>query len=781
MPDQPPGPLLPDDRILTLRDAARHVAQDDPERLARSEKALDSLVQPLAILADLAQDSKEAIGGSSSAVDRLTTALALVAGRVPATERTSAVTELERRDGLGGEPGLPDSGRDLLNHDDIGLIGLAAAYASVARPEAAELIGRGVRQTLDLLMSLDLLWALTPGVLEDDPRSVRLFASALDWLAERGKPIGPDDPRLPEIPDILNVIPFDRRQLLDRVRCVSHGFERLRQLPLVAPYVISSITPISACPGQTVVIGGSGFGAQAQSVLFATVGGTAGGQVTTWTDTTIEVVVPPDTTCGDIQLLIPVGTTTTCTGQAVDVYKPGSGNVHFDGGVPVINWFTGNGKATRVRVDPGSTLEFAWQACPSSATVVLKIREADAWNVVTTTATGLSASGRYTHAVPPGTTPMTIEGTLEVSNTCLPTPVQAKITADVAPMPNVKIEGIEVTQGIQTFWRTGVTDNSVSTVAGKDTIVRVYISADMGGFNNDEVPKIWGTLSIGSTNLYPINGITPANPNGGTPFLTARKRSAITRGNLNHTLNFRIPAALSTGTRSLFAYLIVPGPGGTVDQIVSKLMNWTWVTEPRVKVRYVRIRDEHDPMNIVAEPTDAQCRETVLRAIDMLPFPPDAAPALFANHTTTRDFTIDAQGSAMVTDIGNLRSAAEVLGSFGYITFDKEERWIGLTVPWFRGWGGWKVCVTPVSNAASGGERLRAAHELGHTLGLCHMHDTACFQGAGLTAEPTLDDTAVDPYYNRAIAGTGHDFMSYTTWSDNWTSKVNWEALRAVL
>lgn len=781
MPVQPPGPLLSTARLLTLRDAAYHVAGDNLERWARSENALDSLVQPLAILADLAQDSREALGGSSSAVDRVTTALALVAGRAGTTERISEITDLGRWDGLGRESAAPDVGRDLVNLDDIGLIGLAAAYASIARPEAAEMIERGARQTLDLLMSLDLLWALTPGVLQDDPRSIRLFDSVLDWLMERGKPIGPNDPHLPEIPDILKVIPFDRRQFLDRLRCVYHGFERLRELPVVAPYVITSITPLSACPGQTLVIDGSGFGPKSKRVLFATLGGNAEGQVTTWTDARIEVVVPPDTMCGDIQLLIPVGKTTTCTGQTVDVYKPGSGNVYFDGGVPVINGFTGNAKATRLRVDPGGSVEFAWQVCPSSAAVVLRIRETETATVVKTQ-TGLPADGRYMYAVAPYTTARTLECTLEVTNACLPAPVQATITADIAPMPNVKIEGIEVTQGIQTFWRTGVTDNSISTVAGKDTIVRVYISADMGGFKNDEVAQIRGWLTVGaSTTLSPINGITPANPTGGTPFFTARKRSAIDRGNLAHTLNFRIPAALATGTKSLFAYLIVPGPAGTVDQIASKLMNWTWVTEPTVKVRYVRIRDEHDPMNIVAAPTDAQCRQTVLRAVDMLPFPPDVAPALSATHTTTRDFTIDAQGSALVGDIGNLRTIAEILGAFGFATFDADERWIGLTVPWFRGWGGWKVCVTPASSAVSGGERLRAAHELGHTLGLCHMHDTACFQGAGLTTEPTLDDTAVDPFYNRAIAATGHDFMSYTSWSDNWTSKVNWEALRAVL
>jgi hypothetical protein len=164
----------------------------------------------------------------------------------------------------------------------------------------------------------------------------------------------------------------------------------------------------------------------------------------------------------------------------------------------------------------------------------------------------------------------------------------------------------------------------------------------------------------------------------------------------------------------------------------------------------------------------------------MLPFPADVAPAFFPMLTTARDFTEDAEGSALAGDIGNLRASAETV-RFGSSAPDSQERWIGLTTRWFRAWGGWNSCAAPVSNAISGGERLRAAHELGHTVGLCHMHDSACFMAAGLTAEPTLDDTAVDPFYYQTRAATGHDFMSYTTWADNWTSKLNWEAMRAVL
>ena len=540
--------------------------------------------------------------------------------------------------------------------------------------------------------------------------------------------------------------------------------------------------PNLACAGQTVTISGSGFGATSQIARFPTVIGPLDSQVTSWSDTQIQVVTPVGVSCGDVQLVIGAGTVTGCGGQAVNVYKPGSGTPHFDGGTTQFRFDArvapASPSTTRLRVDPGSTIEFSWSACPSNVSVRLTVTQT---GVVIFDQTGLGADGHASVKSPVATVPTTLDCVLEVSGPCDP-PVTRTIGVDVAPKPNVKVEGMEVTQGIQRFWRTGVTANSVPLVAGKETIVRVYVSTDMGGFNQDQVPNIVGVLSVGPLDLYPINGITPADPSGGHPLHTARNRTAILRENVDHTLNFRIPAGHCVGTKNLFCYLIVPGPGGKVDQTVGYSENCSWAPEPALQVRWVRIRDEHDPANVTpTTPTDAQALETARRAVDLLPYPPtDLSPAgIFAAHTTTRNFGEDAPGSAMCADIGNLRAAAETLGGQGTIPFDTEERWIGLTVPWFRGWGGWKVCVTPIYPAgATNGERLRAGHELGHTLGLCHMHDAAC---SGFTVEPTLGDVAFDPFLNRTIAATNHDFMSYTTWDDNWISAVNWDTLRTVL
>ena len=194
------------------------------------------------------------------------------------------------------------------------------------------------------------------------------------------------------------------------------------------------------------------------------------------------------------------------------------------------------------------------------------------------------------------------------------------ITADVAPLPNVKIEGIEVTQGIQTFWRTGVTDNTVSTVAGKDTIVRVYVLADVGGFNNGQVPRIWGTLSVGSTEPVPDQRLAVLH---GTQTVGHQPRDDRSHPQLPH------PRRHGERDEGLVR---LPDRAGTEwhsrpDRFEAHELDMG--RRPAIKVRYVKIRDESDPANVIDAPTDDACRATSLRAIDMLPFPVDVAVAHF--------------------------------------------------------------------------------------------------------------------------------------------------------
>jgi len=107
-----------------------------------------------------------------------------------------------------------------------------------------------------------------------------------------------------------------------------------------------------------------------------------------------------------------------------------------------------------------------------------------------------------------------------------------------APTSNLSIAGVEATQAIQFFnfngQASGVSgdNNTVPMVAGKDTILRVYVetTASPGFPTPTSVSgKVYQISPLPA--LTPINGPIPAVPS-----------TSIDRGNANHTLNFRIPA-----------------------------------------------------------------------------------------------------------------------------------------------------------------------------------------------------------------------------------------------
>src|SRR4029450_7761298 len=140
------------------------------------------------------------------------------------------------------------------------------------------------------------------------------------------------------------------------------------------------------------------------------------------------------------------------------------------------------------------------------------------------------------------TTPVDTEYELVATNRC--GQVTARVKIRLRKWPKLAIEGLEVTQGIQVFWRPGVAWNSLATVAGKDTIVRVYVSVAMGGFMGDQLPQGTGTLNVGGPVRYPMNGTAPTG-GAANPFITAKAKASINRTQTNDTLNFRIPAALA--------------------------------------------------------------------------------------------------------------------------------------------------------------------------------------------------------------------------------------------
>jgi hypothetical protein len=354
-------------------------------------------------------------------------------------------------------------------------------------------------------------------------------------------------------------------------------------------YWVNSVTPSTACPGDTVVLQGSGFGTVPGQICFPHRAGGQNGCVDpvpgTWTDTRIEAVAPDEAGSGLVSLRILDGVPRSCNGY-LELYAQGVG-APFAGGAPCVSSLTLDGRTSGI-VAPGARFTVAWTASPAGNTAI-RLRVKDAASSLSFDQPGLPAAGSVSLTAPSLPYPNALFVNAVATNACGADAREIRLSIEV--LPRLMIDGIEVTQGIQTFWRTGVAANSLATIATKDTIVRVYVSSDRGGFNGDLTPDVTGALEVVGLLpvLTPINGTSPSQTRG-NPFITARPRGAITRGNTDHTLNFRIPASLANGTQTLKAHVVWRGPSGATT-VATQTISWTWETKRALPVRFVLVGD----------------------------------------------------------------------------------------------------------------------------------------------------------------------------------------------
>jgi hypothetical protein len=556
-------------------------------------------------------------------------------------------------------------------------------------------------------------------------------------------------------------------------------------VPIGPAYTVTSLVPADGCPGSTIVIKGTNFGAVAGKVCFPAAGsGRVCVDATSWTDTEVYAVVPSEAAAGTLTLEILEYTVASC-GATMSVSRQGTGAA-FTGGATRIVSLSVAGKVAKVCVEPATAIAVAWSSGPAGA-VAVHLRIA-AGPVVLLDQSGLQATGSISFTTPAATAPSSFTVTVTATGACGTDTRSLPVRVDV--VPKITVDGIEVTQGIQTFGRAGVPDNSLPVVSGKDTIVRVYLSADRKGFNQDKVDDAVVTLDVDGVTLSPINGITPANPGGGTPLRTIGPKTAVSRGKTNDTVNFRIPAFLCGGTRQLFVFVVASACGGNTIVTASKLQSVTWQTEPALRVRYVRITDNRPaPAGTGSEPTDAQARFTVLRAFDLLPTASvDIAPAITATWTTTLDFTTLAGLTQLLTDVDGNHDAWEwIFSTLGLNATPAQDHalWIALTNPFNRGLADrpGNTAVAAMHTQAQGQTatpRVTPAHEIAHNLDFMHVNVVCGTQSivGPFYAHPNngvLQDVPFDPFYNQALAGTVQDFMSYGC--TVWTSGDSWDRL----
>jgi hypothetical protein len=446
----------------------------------------------------------------------------------------------------------------------------AAAYLDALGRGGADYYLDVLNHQLCGLSKLNALWHASRAALDGDPRQVAYFRGVLERV---GTGCGPDDNPLtgwpmPKPKPSLCVAPGFVLRCMVQARTVIFDLlkpQKISPSPTLPPYTVTAITPQTACSGQDVVITGSGFGQNPQSVRFPGAGAVS---AKTWTDTRIDVTVPPGAGCGDLRLIRPSVAAGVC-GRFVDIAWPGSGATYFDGTEARINGFTANGRTASwnapLRVDPDATVTLAWSVCPTSnSTVDLKVW---AGGSLLVSLPSVAPDGTYAVALPNYTQTTLLECVLTASNPCVQTPVVERVYLKAYKIANLTIDGIEVTQGLQ-YYRAAShltdaadrgADNSLTLVEGKPAYVRVYVrSGQDPGFDNGQVSNVsgWVTLYRTAGGVSSVTDFYPLNP-GMTAY--ANPAYATERSTLGRSLNFLIPASEMRGQLTIHAFLY-PAP-----------------------------------------------------------------------------------------------------------------------------------------------------------------------------------------------------------------------------
>ncbi|WP_207481760.1 IPT/TIG domain-containing protein [Arenibaculum pallidiluteum] len=580
---------------------------------------------------------------------------------------------------------------------------------------------------------------------------------------------------------------------------------------------ITGLSPNPACAGEPLRILGTGFGAS-QPPDVVVILGNQPLQVVSWSDTEIVVLVPQGARSGCIgfrnesieahrlnqfqqrhDALSQVAEGMACLGRIpaplpafplVRSGAPCTPSNRFAGTLPEIETFLANG-LTDLVVAPGTALMLSWDVRNTTA---IRIRRTSPHGpaIDLTDPTGTSASlGAFIE-----TRPVDAAYELVASNRC--GTATATVAVRLRKVPKLKVEGVEFTQGIQTFLDPVAPDNSLGLVAHKNTVVRIYVSVDLGGFANDELPDVTATLTVAGATFLPINGIKPLSADnlatraGAIDRITVRPLSQIVREQVDHTLNFLLPAAMCVGTVSPVIKVTAPAvetpsPGSFVmTPTVTAQPSCTFAKKKAMKLRYVRVFH----VDGGASYTDLKARESVVRALDLLPTPAtDIAPAWLPTWTTGVDLGSWDGRFELLDQLDDQHDCSPSEWLFPWedeCPDDDDAVWIGLTplIPLKGAAQGLKVFGTSRNTVIADDTSDTIAHELGHTLKCNHVNPNvqcgiAPDKDGSFDSLP--DDGRVqerdifDVFFPGSSKIATHDIMSYAC--SRWISKYNWTRL----
>ena len=609
-----------------------------------------------------------------------------------------------------------------------------------------------------------------------------------------GDECGPDDGpwrdpftgiERPEIPGVDFMPPIRDPELAE---CLVRGAP---MIPVGRPTranrpVLEAIHPAHACPGHQVTLNGSNFGSETSVWFSAGEGRSTSAQVLSREEDRLIVRVPSDAVAGSVRAANPGPGYRRC-GQFVPgvVY---SNELDFSGGATVVHDLRveKNGQVIGW-AEPGEVVQVSWSVSPADAEVQLEVSEPD--GSVIFVQDELPVEGSVDVELPALRTRRKLQVRLMATGSCETTSETLELPIDAKAQ--LTIEAMEITQGIQRFAIAQDGPNDVELVAGKGTVVRVFVSADRDGLDDDIVP-IHGRLLIENVSLAPTNEVQTEPDEDeyvdlaeGDHVINARPAAELDREESNHSLNFYIPASRAQGTQVLRVNVWHENEI-TGESSAMRVRSWTWQPERKLSVRWTRVRlDAHD----LARPDVTDTQYSLDRGVELLPASnEDVAPAPVSTYSSNRGLT---NGASRAFFVSGLRSTRRTLITLYDMSSDAIYT---AVVPQLSGASlgqangssvAWAQVHLP-EDGPNSDRRVTTGHEFAHNLGFGHVDLYHNNEPSGTEFHPNdgyLEEVAFDPGYHTTITkamdgraeGVG-DFMSY--YRPRRTSIYQWNRLR---
>ncbi|NLD68525.1 MAG: hypothetical protein GX644_06880, partial [Limnobacter sp.] len=364
--------------------------------------------------------------------------------------------------------------------------------------------------------------------------------------------------------------------------------------------------------------------------------------------------------------------------------------------------------------------------------------------------------------------------------------VIADLVAVAPPLPGTSrgdliVVDAEITQAIQHFRSDRhldaanvFPDNSIRLVAGKATVVRLYVDYDASS-GLAPITSLSGELVVTAAGATTTIGASrPIAP---------RRDASIDRGQRDHTLNFLIPESLCQGTIDFVARAFDASDRSQFSADFARTL--VFETMPDLAIMAVAINytgdDVIDPAQVGA-PTPADF--TALFGLTEALYP---IPQVVISNFVTMDYDADVKSD--INDgcdkLGDLKDAvADLRGDSDDIVYGLFNA--GLDTGSVGGCGGGGVAVGRI------GAQGTAAHEIGHALGRKHApcdNVTRCAQPkntdgdypryAGFDSD-SIGEYGFDmrPAFGQVLSpSTAHDMMGYS--GGRWISPYTYKALMA--